>query len=269
MQEFTADRCLLYKRDDTEKVEVVTMLQVDGSCEHGSQEFLPDEEKESTSFKCKPRNTLQKDDSRTFNGTSISKTNSGYTMTQQNKLSALRQPTAPKELVSVRAALQYIAGFTRPDLCSPTQLLSKEVSEPTPEVYNELNTIIDRAQETSDVGLNFVALDPNSLSMVLFTDASFANADKCTSQLGFVICLFDGENQANIIHCGSQRCRKVTRSVMAAELLALSYGSIKLSWQGIWQGNSLDEKSNYMHLEILGLCSIPPKVDRLLRIGSK
>ena len=145
-------------------------------------------------------------------------------MTQQNKLSALQQPTKPKELVSVRAALQYIAGCTRPDLCSPTQLPSRAVSEQTLEVYKELNTIIDRARETSDVGLNFVPLDPNFLSMVLSTDASFANADKCTSQIGFVTCLDDGENRANIIHYGSQRCRRVTRGVMAAELLSLSYG---------------------------------------------
>ena len=69
MQESTEDRCLLYKRDDTEKMEEVTMLQVDDSCGHGSQEFLADEEKESTSFRCKPNHTLQKDDSRIFNGT--------------------------------------------------------------------------------------------------------------------------------------------------------------------------------------------------------
>ena len=59
--------------------------------------------------------------------------------------------------------------------------------------------------------------------MVLFTDVSFANADKCKSQLGFVTCLVDCENRANIINYGSQRCRRVIGSVMAIGLLVLSY----------------------------------------------
>ena len=59
---------------------------------------------------------------------------------------------------------------------------------------------------------------------MLFTDAAFGNRSDNTSQLGYVILLSDDTGSANIIHYGSQKCRRVTRSAMAAELLGLSTG---------------------------------------------
>lgn len=59
---------------------------------------------------------------------------------------------------------------------------------------------------------------------MLFTDASFGNTDNYKSELGFVLQLVDKSNTANIIHYGSMRCNRVTRSVLAAELYALIYG---------------------------------------------
>jgi len=69
-----------------------------------------------------------------------------------------------------------------------------------------------------------VKLDRTSLRVVLFTDASFGNTSDLSSQTGFVIALVDGNDNANIIHYGSKKCRRVTRSVMAAEILALVTG---------------------------------------------
>jgi len=59
---------------------------------------------------------------------------------------------------------------------------------------------------------------------VAFTDSSFANNDDFTSQLGYVIALADQYNNANIIHWQSIKSRRVTRSVLASELYALSLG---------------------------------------------
>ena len=59
---------------------------------------------------------------------------------------------------------------------------------------------------------------------MLFTDASFANCDDLKSQIGFVLVLADKKNNANIVHFGSSRCKRVTRSVMAAEVHGLVYG---------------------------------------------
>jgi hypothetical protein len=78
----------------------------------------------------------------------------------------------------------------------------------------------DNAKE----GLRFVKLDENTLRIIVMRDASFAYADGCMSQLGFVVSLVDGQNRANIVHYGSQRCTRVTQSVMAAQLHGLIAG---------------------------------------------
>ena len=59
---------------------------------------------------------------------------------------------------------------------------------------------------------------------MLFTDASFANLSNLKPQVGFVIALADDCDNANIMHYGSSQCKHVTRSVMAAGLMALVHG---------------------------------------------
>jgi hypothetical protein len=83
---------------------------------------------------------------------------------------------------------------------------------------------VDIAHNTASDRLTFVPLDLETLRVVLHTDASFANADGMKSQLGFVIMLLDGKNNANIVHYASRRCTRVTRRVLAAELYALVLG---------------------------------------------
>lgn len=87
-----------------------------------------------------------------------------------------------------------------------------------------MKAIVERCHSTADIGMRFIPLDINSLRLVLFTDASFANADNLKSQIDFVLVLADGSDNANIIHYGSSRCKRVTRPVIAAELHALIYG---------------------------------------------
>jgi hypothetical protein len=43
-------------------------------------------------------------------------------------------------------------------------------------------------------------LDINSLSLLVFTDASFANNKDLSSQIGFVIILTDRNQSTNILH---------------------------------------------------------------------
>ena len=124
-----------------------------------------------------------------------------------------------------RCCNYHFAHCTRPDLCAPSQLLSSFVPKhPSPKVYREIEKIFKWCHETSDIGLNFVRLNLKQLKLMLFTDASFANADRLKSQLGFVVVLSDETGKANILHYGSTKCKQVARSVMAAELHALLYG---------------------------------------------
>lgn len=59
---------------------------------------------------------------------------------------------------------------------------------------------------------------------MIFTDASFANNQDLSSQIGYVIVLADTTNKANIIHCSSIKCKRVTRSILASELYAMAHG---------------------------------------------
>ena len=72
-------------------------------------------------------------------------------------------------------------------------------------------------------GLKYVKLDHNDLQLVVFTDSSFANNRDLSSQIGYVICLADS-TRANIIHWSSVKCKRVTRSVLAAELYGMAHG---------------------------------------------
>ena len=79
-------------------------------------------------------------------------------------------------------------------------------------------------KDTIDQGLDFVALDLKTVRLVLMTDASFANAEGMKSQLGYLILMVDAAGNCNIVHYGSNRCKRVVRSVMAAEVQALVLG---------------------------------------------
>ena len=72
--------------------------------------------------------------------------------------------------------------------------------------------------------LTFVPLDMSSLSLLVFTDASFTNNKDLLSQIGFVIVLTDRNQSVNILHWSLIKCKRVTRSVLASELYALAHG---------------------------------------------
>ena len=92
------------------------------------------------------------------------------------------------------------------------------------QTYRDVNKLVITCRRTAEDGLRFVNLDLDTLRVVVFCDASFANADHYKSQLGFCVLLVDGNDKANIVHFGSKRCVRVTRSVMAAELHGLLTG---------------------------------------------
>ena len=107
-------------------------------------------------------------------------------------------------------------------------------------------------------------LDINSLSLLVFIDASFANNKDLSSQIGFVIVLIDRNQSVNVLYQSSIKCKRVIRSVLASELYALAHGFdigaiIKLTIQKILQLEQLplvlctDSKSLYDCLVKLGI----------------
>lgn len=61
----------------------------------------------------------------------------------------------------------------------------------------------------------------NTTLIVVVTDSSFVNSKGLWSLLGLVTFIFDVEVNTNLVHCGSQRFRRVTRSVIVSYLHSL------------------------------------------------
>ena len=75
-----------------------------------------------------------------------------------------------------------------------------QILNPKEKDAKALNKRIQWQIDHPNRGLRFVQLDLNSLKLVIFTDASFANYHNLSSQIGFVITLVDSSNKANILH---------------------------------------------------------------------
>ena len=127
------------------------------------------------------------------------------------------------QYVAQRARGAYIASVCQPeasfDLSFATQVIN-----PTEDDAKLLNKRLAWQLQNPNRGLKFVKLDINTLQLVVFTDASFANNKDLSSQIGYVITLTDATNQANIIHWSSVKCKRITRSVLASELYGMAHG---------------------------------------------
>ena len=83
-----------------------------------------------------------------------------------------------------------------------------------PRQYSQRDTQQDTRQDP----------DEHTIEVVAFTDTAFANNKDLSSQLGYVIALRDASGKCNVVHWSSSKCRRVTKSVLAAELYALVLG---------------------------------------------
>lgn len=220
MRRSRTDPCLLLGTD-ADGLRGMIILQVDDSLGLGTDTFMEEEERASTEFRCKPRKQI-KEGCQEFNGSVVSQyKNATITLTQEAKIQKLNIPTDEKAFISHRALAQYIGVSVRPDVCAPVQLVAPGNQPITKPEYSQLTRSIKFLKSTARTGLKFVPLDIDTMRVVIMSDASFANARGGKSQLGFVIAMVDKNNRANIVHYASCRCRRVARSVMAAEIHAL------------------------------------------------
>ena len=136
----------------------------------------------------------------------------------------VRKCVTPKDqYIAQRARGAYIATMCQPEAASDLSFAA-QVVDPKEEDAKMLNKRLQWQIDHSDRGLQFVRLDTSTLQLIVFTDASFANNQNLSSQIGYVICLANASNRANIIHWSSKKCRRVTRSVLALELYAMVHG---------------------------------------------
>jgi hypothetical protein len=240
MTQSTYDPCLMFVNQDD--YFGVVGLQTDDTLFLANQGFALAEETElkKAGFTAKERDQLTVDTPIKFNGGKVSlQTDGSILLTQEayNKSLQLVENTnanltgtrgtirhnvsTKDQYVAQRARGAYLATVSQPEAAFDLSFAAQMIN-PGKEETKLLNKRIQWQIENSGRGLKFVKLDKNTLKLIVFTDSSFANNRDYTSQIGYVVILADQDNNANILHWSSTKCRRVTRSVLASELYAMS-----------------------------------------------
>jgi hypothetical protein len=241
MKVSTYDPCLLYSH---EAGFGIVGLQTDDTLFLGDQAFTKAEEVklQDAKFTAKEREKLTLTTPIKFNGGQITLNIDGSIIFDQTRQcenlslvnlksvditssrADIRKAVTPKDqYVAQRARGAYIASVCQPE-ASFDLSFAAQVINPREEDAKKLNKRLQWQIDNKMRGLRFVPLDLESLKLVVFADASFANNNDNTSQIGFVIVLADESNSANIVHWSSIKCKRVTRSVLASELYGMAHG---------------------------------------------
>ncbi|KHJ33690.1 hypothetical protein EV44_g3111 [Erysiphe necator] len=240
MSPSTYDPCLLYSIKDCMGI---VGMQTDDTLFLADKIFADKEQKELkiAKFLAKDREQLTINTPLKFNGGIATLLNNTIMLQQTQQAQNLhligtrdidmpcakgktkKRATPKDQYIAQRARGAYIASICQPE-ASFDLSFAAQVVNPKEDDAKALNKRIQWQIENPKRGLKFVKLELNSLRIITFTDASFANNADMTSQIGYVIVLADSKNNANIIHWSSIKCKRVTRSVLASELYAMALG---------------------------------------------
>ena len=118
--------------------------------------------------------------------------------------------------------LLWLAKQTRPDIAFDVATVASKLSVSTVDDMKRVNKIIRKVQ-AEQVYLNFNDLG-EEIELLLFSDASFGNLADGGSQGGYVIFLKGMNGKINPVTWQSKKIRRVVRSTLASEALALADG---------------------------------------------
>jgi hypothetical protein len=140
-------------------------------------------------------------------------------------LKPLKNDATFSDFRSFRAKLSWVTQ-TRPDI-SCTVALAAQITansfqvSPT-DCIKQLNRAFSRVNKVPDLALRFPRLDLETLRLQVYSDASYANNADGSSQLGYIIFLTDATGECQPILWSSHKSRRVTRSVLGSETMALA-----------------------------------------------
>lgn len=128
------------------------------------------------------------------------------------------------ELRSRIGQFLWISSQTRPDISYDVCILATNFKTAAVRDIRRANKVLRKLKcETS--GIKFRALNPTaSMKIVCYTDASFANLGNGGSQAGNLVFMMGEDGVCNLLHWESKRIKRVVKSSLAAETLALSEG---------------------------------------------
>ena len=135
------------------------------------------------------------------------------------------EPLLPEEkdvLWSKIGQMLWLARQSRPDLMFEACSLASAYKKAGVKDILRMNKLIKRAQ-MDNVVLRFQPLK-GKLTLVLYADASFANLPDGGTQGGYLVLLVDESGHFSPICWNSRKVRRVVRSTLAGETLAMADG---------------------------------------------
>jgi hypothetical protein len=122
------------------------------------------------------------------------------------------------------AKLLWVSTVSPDILCAVS--LSTQV---TPDTYTQsevskLNKVLSHAKTHKEFQLSYPPLDKNSLRVDVHSDASFAGNSDMSTQIGYIIVLADKHNTCHVLKFSSTKSRRIVRSTLGAEAIALATG---------------------------------------------
>jgi transposase InsO family protein len=127
-----------------------------------------------------------------------------------------------EQLRSKIGQVLWVARQTRPDVMYDVCHLAANYKNATIQDLIDINKVIKKIG-TSKITLTFQPLQ-GEVNLVVFTDASFANLPDGATQGGYLILLMGEGGRFSPICWNSKRIRRVVRSTLAGETLALAEG---------------------------------------------
>lgn len=163
-----------------------------------------------------------------FTGFNIERLQDGRLAVSQNrylrKLEELPEDADFHAFRSMRMRLAWLAN-SRPDvlfeIATLAQVTLDNFKVEKRNFIKRLNRAI-RYAITHRVPLIISKLDPKTVKVVGYSDASFANNHDLSTQLGYIILLVDGMDNSVPLVFKSYKSRRITRSAMAGEVIAFA-----------------------------------------------
>jgi len=219
-----SDLSLFFKIIDG-KLQGIIGRYVDDTISAGNNFFEEESKKTEEEFESKPR----EHDNFKFAGMEISTVSNidGYKISQpkfSERVSVLPSNCSYAAFRSKRQKLSWSV-HTRPDIaCAVNMACQVTESTFTLKDVQQLNKVIMIAHKYKERGIILKKLDRKTLHIKMYSYATYANCEDRKSQLGFIVLLCDGYNKANVLHFSSYKSKRVTRSVLGAEMYALADG---------------------------------------------
>ena len=130
--------------------------------------------------------------------------------------------TKTKELLQSQIGkLLWMSGQTRPDIAFDVCQLGTNFKNCDGQDIKYANKITTHIKQ-DPVQITYQHLGNDDLKILIFADASHRNLVDGGSQLGYLILLVGNNGKCSLINWQSKRIKRVVRSTLAAETLALS-----------------------------------------------